>query len=78
MSHFAESSSYRTPRSVDQAIDERIDGLTDWLMANCPQCTHEQSHLDAGTRERAYWHYGYLMALRDIRDLLEGSRMSLN
>lgn len=26
----------------------------------------EQRHLDAGTRERAYWHHGYLMALRDV------------
>jgi hypothetical protein len=63
---------------VDQAIDERIDGLTDWLADNCPYCTHEQAHLDAGTRERAYWHYGYLTALRDLRDLRAGRRTSLN
>ncbi len=29
-----------------------------------------QSHLDANTSERAYWHHGYLVALIDMRDLL--------
>ena len=26
----------------------------------------EQKHLDIGTSERVYWHYGYGMAIRDI------------
>jgi hypothetical protein len=26
----------------------------------------EQRHLDPGTIERAYWHHGYLAALRDV------------
>ena len=28
--------------------------------------TKEQKHLDKGVPERAYWHYGYGMALRDV------------
>jgi hypothetical protein len=31
----------------------------------------EQRHCDAGTVERAYWHHGYLMALRDAIKHLE-------
>jgi hypothetical protein len=77
MAHFTESSR-DVPHCVDQAIDERIDGLTDWLSTNCPRCMREQTHLDFGTRERAYWHYGYLVALRDVRDLLAGRKDTLN
>jgi hypothetical protein len=64
-------------RSDDQAIDNRIDGLAEWIAENAPEC-NEQAHLDEGTRERAYWHHGYLTALRDLRELLRGSRSSLN
>ena len=32
----------------------------------------EQRHLDAGTPEREYWHYGYMVALRDVIRLLTG------
>lgn len=30
-----------------------------------------KKHLDQGTPERAYWHYGYMVALRDVLKLLE-------
>lgn len=33
-----------------------------------------QSHLDANTSERAYWHHGYLVALIDVRNLLQGQK----
>jgi hypothetical protein len=49
-----------------QAISERISELTKWLAENASYCEREQKHLDAGTVERAYWHYGYLCALRDV------------
>jgi hypothetical protein len=42
------------------------EGLRDWLKENAPECCEEQRHLDAGTPERVYWHYGYLCALRDV------------
>jgi hypothetical protein len=48
------------------SIREMADGLRDWLKENAPECCEEQRHLDAGTPERAYWHYGYLCALHDI------------
>jgi hypothetical protein len=60
------------------AIDRRIAQLTSWLKIHAPECVEEQVHLDDGSRERAYWHYGYLVALRDIRGLILGRRSSLN
>jgi hypothetical protein len=71
----------RKPRhgalSVDQAIEDRINSLTEWLAENAPECA-EQTHLDEGSPERAYWHHGYLIALRDLQALLRGQRSSLN
>lgn len=34
----------------------------------------EQRHLDPGTVECAYWHHGYLMALRDVLNLSPASK----
>jgi hypothetical protein len=64
--------------TVEEALDDRIEGLTGWLKKNGPECVEEQVHLDNGTSERLYWHYGYLVALRDVRDFLQGRRRSLN
>lgn len=51
--------------SASSAIRIRANGLRRWLKENAPACAKEQRHLDEGTAERAYWHYGYLCALRD-------------
>ena len=51
-------------------IQRRIDNISAWLAENAPDCRGDQKHLDEGTAERAYWHYGYLIALRDIQNLL--------
>ena len=50
-----------------EVIQERIDDLTEWLNENGADCSCEQAHLDQGSTERLYWHYGYLIALRDVR-----------
>ena len=47
-------------------IATRERDLTCWIRDNAPQVAGEQKHLDEGSEARAYWHYGYLMALRDI------------
>lgn len=52
-------------------IAQRIDGLTEWLAENAPYGAGDQKHLDEHSVERAYWHYGYLMALKDMKRLLE-------
>ena len=54
-------------------IQERAEGLRRELKAQNPECFREQRHTDANTAERVYWHYGYLMALRDVLALLNGS-----
>jgi hypothetical protein len=54
----------------ESLIAERIEGLKTWLAEHCHQCEDEQRHLDEGTPERAYWHLGYLCALRDVVKLL--------
>jgi len=64
-------------RSLEDALIERIDGQASWLKANAPGCFEEQHHLDGGTREQIYWNYGYLLALRDVRDFLRRKRRAL-
>jgi hypothetical protein len=56
------------------AIERRIAELQNWFQENGADCFDEQAHLDDGSRERLYWHYGYLVALRDILALLPGER----
>lgn len=50
-------------------LDKRASGIRDWLIANHPECEKEQAHLKEGTPERAYWHFGYYMALEDVLNL---------
>jgi hypothetical protein len=53
-----------------EALSDKINGMTRWLAENAPYCETLQKHLDDGTAERAYWHYGYLCALKDIVSLV--------
>lgn len=48
-------------------LTERIAELEGFVPDHLKQ---EQKHLDEGTVERDYWHYGYLMALRDLLGLI--------
>jgi len=54
---------------MSSPIDRRIHELTEWLREHHPEIAEEQKHLDTGTEPRAYWHYGYLMALKDVQQL---------
>lgn len=58
-------------QNLSDAIDRRIAELRVWLTENAPECADAQNHLDANTSERGYWHHGYLVALVDIRNLLQ-------
>jgi hypothetical protein len=51
-------------------INVRASAQEQWLRENAPHVVEDQKHLDDGSIERAYWHYGYLVALRDVRKLL--------
>jgi hypothetical protein len=63
----------QTRRSVSMEVGKRKVELKCWILANAPKCSTEQKHLDEGTAERAYWHYGYLSALQDILNLISSS-----
>jgi hypothetical protein len=57
------------------ALEKRASDLQDWLKENAPEVFAEQKHLDEDSQERVYWHYGYLVAVRDIYRLLTGQRI---
>jgi hypothetical protein len=57
------------------ALEQRAKDLQSWLKENAPGVFVEQKHLDEGSPERVYWHYGYVVAVRDIYRLLTGQRM---
>lgn len=58
--------------SLAEVIDRKLDGIREWLRENAPEIQDEQRHLDAESVERAYWHFGYAAALRDIKNCLPG------
>jgi hypothetical protein len=53
-----------------QAMSEKVDDITRWLAREAPDIEKSQKHLDEGTIERAYWHYGYLCGARDFLALV--------
>ena len=53
-----------------KVVQDRIEALRGWLRANGRGCSVEQKHLNKGSQERIYWHYGYMVALRDVLHLL--------
>ena len=59
---------------VVQDLRNRVATLTRGLDKHCPDCETEKAHLSEGTREQAYWNYGYLAALRDMLRKLGGTR----
>jgi hypothetical protein len=57
--------------SIKNDLDENIETLTKWLGENSLEDI-AQAQADEGACERLSWHYGYLIALRDVRQLLSG------
>lgn len=57
----------------ERAIRKRISDLESWLKMQGVDVKREQAHLDEGSRERLYWHYGYLVGLRDAVNALTSS-----
>lgn len=57
---------YLIPSSRIQAISDKADDLTRWLAQNASNCQASQKHLEEGSIEQAYWHYGYVSAIKDI------------
>lgn len=62
---------YSIERSQIQAISDKAEGLARWLAEHASHCETSQKHLDSGTIEQAYWHYGYLCALKDVLAIID-------
>lgn len=57
-----------------QTLQCRLDAVAAWLYDHAPYADADQKHLDAGSPEQAYWHLGYMTALCDAIQLLDGRR----
>ena len=53
---------------VDASIERRLTEITAWLRDNK---VFEPNPEEMGSVERAYWHFGYLRALEDMRAQLQ-------
>lgn len=51
---------------MSDVIKDRMNGIKEWLQEEHPEVFVDQKHTIANTVERAYWHYGYMMAINDL------------
>jgi hypothetical protein len=75
--HRSVSGFFADPR-VERALRDRASELAKWLADHGSDCQETQAHLDAGSIERIYWHYGYLVALRDVLRLIDSQKTDLH
>ena len=61
-----------------QGAERRFNANRIWLKENHPETFEEQKHCDEKTPERAYWHHGYMMGLRDFLGWIQGSSFTTN
>jgi hypothetical protein len=61
-----------------QKIEKRATDLQKWLDENGKNCTNDQAHTLPNTTEKIYWHYGYMIALKDMLKLIEKEVYELN
>ena len=59
---------------VELEFAKRAAVQREWLNENAPYVSHDQKHLDADTEARAYWHYGYAIALGDVLKFLQSAK----
>jgi hypothetical protein len=52
--------------SILERLERRAENIQKWLEENGRGCQEEQKHIRAGTVEKIYWHYGYMVALMDV------------
>lgn len=57
-------------KTLEELLQERLDGVN---VAGLEEASRDQKHLNEGTPERAYWHHGYAMALKDTLRMLRAS-----
>ena len=64
-------------RQAGDKFPEVIAGIEKFLHEH-NECTDEQLHLDEGTSERTYFHYGYCIALKDALSLILNMEQPVN
>lgn len=57
-----------------EALSTRAEAISRWLSEHAPDCDASQKHLEEGTAERAYWHFGYVSAVQDFLRLLRSAK----
>ncbi len=67
---------YSVETNVVEVLKNREANLLSWLSENATYAIKEQRHLDHGSKEQAYWNYGYFMAIKDILALITGASIS--
>ena len=60
---------------VHCTINQRITQIARYLADKAPHVADEQTHLVDDTEEHAYWHHGYMTALRDIQMMLNSGEL---
>ncbi|MBI1814112.1 MAG: hypothetical protein HYR72_03975 [Deltaproteobacteria bacterium] len=63
---------------IEKGLRSRVAGIDGWLAEIGSSCKTDQRHCEEGTVERAYWHYGYAVAIKDVLDLLQSAAMPIN
>jgi hypothetical protein len=54
------------------AIQDRLDGIRDWIALEAPYVISDRDNPDSSAPEQEYWHSGYQAALRDVLVLIRG------
>ncbi len=62
--------------SVMRLLAKRQGEVSEWLENESPYTMFDQKHLESGTSEQAYWHYGYVSAINDVMRLLSETSAS--
>ena len=51
-------------------MQARIIEIEQWILKHSPEILNNQAHYEDGT-EKAYYMFGYMMALKDVVEVLE-------
>jgi len=61
--------------TLKEMLEERMDSISG---KEGEKVSTEQRHLDEGSDERTYWHYGYASALKDVIAILDDAGGQVN
>jgi len=57
------------PQGWRDKAEQRLKDTQTWISENAPYIATDEKHLDENTEARAYWHYGYAIALKDLLNI---------